>query len=263
MEWLGIGLWLIAYICVFTAAVTGRKGWALLTGWLVPLIVITIGHDVGRQINGLVILICMTLFLVCRRGMADVKLWDIHKRKQHPILFWIIYVVLLVLLCYVFMGMTVYLPMGMMQNTMLQTPIFVGVMVVLCWLNYIYTRMVYTACDRIYCKKQELRLIHCKCFRTNAIGMEHGLRKNYYLEGIQNGVIYCFQLTRRSYEILKREERICLQVQIGIFGGLYVKDLGKPEWLERAKKVERRDAKIGTVLLCLVMAAGIWVYWIY
>ncbi len=263
MEWLGIGLWLIAYLCVFTTVVTRRKGWMLLVGWLIPLIVITIGHDAGTQINGLVILICVVMFLICRCGMADVKLWDIHKRKQHPILFWTIYMILLILLCYVCMGMTVYVPTDIMQNKDIQIPVCMGGVVVLCWLNYIYTRMVYTACDRIYCKKQELRLIHCNCFRTNAIGMEHSLRKNYYLEGIQNGVTYCFQLTRRSYEILKREERLCLQVQTGIFGGLYVEDLGKPEWLERAKAVERRDAKIGTVFFCLVMAVGIWVYWIY
>lgn len=263
MEWLGIGLWLMAYICVFTTAVTGRKGWVLLIGWLIPLLVMTIGYHAGTQINGLMILICLVLFLICRCGMADVKLWDIHHRKKHPILFGTIYLVLLALLLYVFIEMFTYLPASIAQNQMIKTPILSGMAVVLCWFNYIYTRMVYTALDRIYCRKQELRLIHCQCFRANETGIERSLRKNYYLEGIQNGVTYYFQMTRRSYHILKNEERISLQTETGIFGGLYVKDLGKSEWLERVKEVERHDAKIGTVLLCLVMAAGIWVYWIY
>ncbi len=263
MEWLGIGIWLTAYICIFTTAVTGRKGWALLTGWLVPIAAMTIGYHVGTQINGLMVLICVVQFLICRRGMADVKLWDIHRRKKHPILFWTIYLMLLVLLLYVFYGMVAYLPLSLIQSEFMQKDMIGGIVLVLCWLNYIYTRMVYTALDRIYCKKQELRLIHCHCFRANEAGAEHSFQKNYYLEGIQNGVTYYFQLTRRSYHILKKEERICLQTQTGIFGGLYVKELEKQEWLERAKAVERRDAKIGIVLLCLVMAAGVWVYWIY
>ncbi len=263
MEWLGIGIWLTAYICVFTTAVTGRKGWALLTGWLVPIAAMTIGYHAGTQINGLMVLICVVQFLICRRGMADVKLWDIHHRKNYPILFCIIYAILLVLLLYVFRGMIAYLPADFVQSKWMQKDVVGGIVFVLCLLNGMYTRMVYTALDRIYCRKQELRLIHCQCFRANEAGTERSLQQNYYLEGIQNGVTYYFRLTRRSYHILKKEKRICLQTQTGIFGGLYVKDLGKPEWIERAKEVERHDAKIGTVLLCLVMAAGIWVYWIY
>lgn len=82
------------------------------------------------------------------------------------------------------------------------------------------------------------------------------------LEGIQNGVTYHFRLTRRSYLMLRKETKLRLQTETGLFGGIYVTDIGHPEWLKRARRVERRDAKIGMAVFAVVMIFSIWLYWI-
>ena len=62
--------------------------------------------------------------------------------------------------------------------------------------------------------------------------------------------------------MLRKENKLRLQTETGLLGGIYVTDLGHPEWLKRARRVERRDAKLGMVLLLVVMLFGIWFYWL-
>ena len=54
MEWLGFATLITAYGCIFTAVVTGRKGWVLLMGWLIPILApVSYTHlyfDVGNVI---------------------------------------------------------------------------------------------------------------------------------------------------------------------------------------------------------------------
>ena len=69
MAWLGFVTLLTIYWCFFVAATTGRIGWCLLTGWLLPILALTISFRKGMQVNGLMVLICFVLFLVCRSGL--------------------------------------------------------------------------------------------------------------------------------------------------------------------------------------------------
>lgn len=265
MEWLGFATLITAYGCIFTAVVTGRKGWVLLMGWLIPILALTITYEPGMQINGLMVLICFVMFLICRLGMVDVKMWNIRQRKKHNILFGILY-------CGVFILLFYSVAQAQIQGYMLnlqgwgsqKLPIWrMGLSTLpLLWLNVIYTRMVYTAIDRLRRKRQELKLLSCRCFIANEQGTEKGLNQGYFLEGIQNGVTYHFRLTRRSYLMLRKETKLRLQTETGLLGGIYVTDIGHPEWLKRARRVERRDAKIGMVVFVVVMIFSIWLYWI-
>ena len=54
MEWLGFATLITAYGCIFTAVVTGRKGWVLLIGWLIPILALTITYEPGMQILSLI-----------------------------------------------------------------------------------------------------------------------------------------------------------------------------------------------------------------
>ena len=265
MEWLGFATLITAYGCIFTAVVTGRKGWVLLIGWLIPILSLTITYEPGMQINGLMVLICFVMFLICRLGMVDVKMWNIRQRKKHNILFGILYVGVFILLFYSVAQAQIQGYMLNLQGWGSQKlPIWrMGLSTLpLLWLNVIYTRMVYTATDRLRRKRQELKLLSCRCFIANEQGTEKGLNQGYFLEGIQNGVTYHFRLTRRSYLMLRKETKLRLQTETGLFGGIYVTDIGHPEWLKRARRVERRDAKIGMVVFVVVMIFSIWLYWI-
>lgn len=170
MEWLGFATLITAYGCIFTAVVTGRKGWVLLMGWLIPILALTITYETGMQINGLMVLICFVMFLICRLGMVDVKMWNIRQRKKHNILFGILYIGVFILLFY-------SIAQAQIQGYMLnlqgwgskKLPIWrMGLSTLpLLWLNVIYTRMVYTAIDRLRRKRQELKLLSCRCFIAN------------------------------------------------------------------------------------------------
>lgn len=100
MAWLGFVTLLTIYWCFFVAATTGRIGWCLLTGWLLPILALTISFRKGMQVNGLMVLICFALFLVCRSGLAELRGWNVKQRKKRPVLFWLLYTVVFLLMFY-------------------------------------------------------------------------------------------------------------------------------------------------------------------
>lgn len=139
----------------FVAATTGRIGWCLLTGWLLPILALTISFRKGMQVNGLMVLICFVLFLVCRSGLAELRGWNVKQRKKRPVLFWLLYTVVFLLMFYSVaqaqMQGYILNIQGWDSETM-QVLRMVLVTIPLLVLNYFYTEMVYTAIDRLRLK---------------------------------------------------------------------------------------------------------------
>lgn len=266
MEWLGFLTVITAYWCFFLAAVTKRWGWALLTGWLVPVFAMTINYQSGMEINGLMVLICVVMFLLCRKGLTDVKMWNVKVRKKHNIIFGLLYLLVFLLLFY-------SLVQAQMQGYLLNLQGWgssrlsvwrVGLpLIPLLALNVVYTRMVYTVIDRLHCKKEQVTLLACRTYIANEAGVEKGLNQGYFFEGIQNGVTYYFRMTRRTFYMIRKETKLRLEVCTGILGGRYVVDLGQPDWLKRTRRRDRQDAKLGMILFVLLSAAAIWYYWFF
>ena len=46
----------------------------------------------------LFVLICFVLFLVCRSGLAELRGWNVKQRKKRPVLFWLLYTVIFLLM---------------------------------------------------------------------------------------------------------------------------------------------------------------------
>ena len=86
MAWLGLFTLMIFYWCLFTAVVTGRRSWAWLCILCLPVLIMSAGYQEGMQINGLIVLLCGFMFLVCRSSLKDILLWNQKKRKYHWIL---------------------------------------------------------------------------------------------------------------------------------------------------------------------------------
>lgn len=265
MAWLGFVTWITIYWCIFLTATTGRFAWTLLSGWLLPILAMAISFEEGMSVNGLMFLICLLMFFACRKGLTEIRGWNTKQRKRHPFLFWSLYVVIFLLLLYSvaqaqMQGYVLNLQ-GWGSETM---PVlrFCLTLLPLLVLNYQYTEMIYTAIDRSRLKERELILLECKCFLSHATGAEKIARQAHYLEGIQNGVTYYFQLTRRTYHMLKKETKLRLQIHTGLFGGIYITELENPDFFKRVRRKDRRDAKIGIVLFLLATAAGIWIFWI-
>ena len=81
------------------------------------------------------------------------------------------------------------------------------------------------------------------------------------MEGVSNGVTYHFQMTARTYYMLKKETTLRLQIRTGLFGGIYVMDLDEPEFLKRVRRRDRRDVKVGGTLFLLAIVLGVGLFW--
>lgn len=263
MAWLGFITLITIYWCFFTAVTTGRLGWVAICIWLLPILAMTITYRAGMEINGLMVLICWGMFFICRRSLAEVRMWNIRKRKRHSVLFAVLYFVLFCLFLYSFAQAQIQ---GYMLNiqgwnsehgsiwSMLLTifPMLV--------FNWIFTQMVINTFDRLYCRKKDLTLLACRFYIANESGVEKGLVKGYFLEGVENGITYYFRMTRRTYYMLSREPFLRLQVKVGLLGGYYVTQLDVGQYLKRVRQSDRRDLQLGVIGGILVMAAGVWLF---
>lgn len=265
MAWLGFVTLLTIYWCFFVAVTTGRLGWYLLPGWLLPILAMAISFRKGMQVNGLMVLICFLLFLLCRRGMAELCGWNIKQRKKRPVLFWSLYAAVFLLLFYSVAQAQIQGYVLNVQGWGSETMPMLRLVLVtipLSALNYFYTEMVYTAIDRLKWKQWELVLLNCRCFLAHESGAEKVAKQGYFLEGIHNGVTYHFQLTKRTYFMLRREKNLRLQIKTGLLGGLYITDLDN-DFFKRVRRMDRKYAKRGIFLNVLVMIFGIWLFWIF
>ena len=85
MAWLGFVTLITIYWCIFLAVVTGRLGWGLITGWLIPILAMAISFEEGMMVNGLMFLLCLLMFLACRKGLTEIRGWNIKQRKKHSL----------------------------------------------------------------------------------------------------------------------------------------------------------------------------------
>lgn len=265
MAWLGFLTLIAIYWCIYLAAATARPSWGLLAGWLIPILGLAHRFRAGMEINGLMVLICVVLFFLCRRGLLEIRMWNVKQRKQHPILFGIVYLFSLLLLLYCLIEAQVQGYLLNIQGWGSETmPLLRQLLTIvpLLLLNYTYTALLYTAIDRIRRKRKELILLSCRCFMANTRGTEKIGRQGYYLEGIQNGITYHFALTKRTFQMLKKEKNLRLQIETGLFGGIYVTKLENEALLRRVRRFDRRWAKIGLAGFLLVLVLGVWLFWI-
>ena len=264
MAWLGFVTLITIYWCIYLAAITGRPGWGLLSGWLIPILALTVSFQEGMEVNGLMVLICLIMFFLCRRGLTEVQMWNIKQRKKHNLLFGGLYAVSFLLMLYSVAQAQIQGYLLNIQGWGSETmPLLRQLLTIvpLLLLNLVYTAQLYTGIDRLWMKGRELILLSCRCFMANERGAEKIARQGYYLEGIHNGVTYHFELTKRTFHMLKKEKNLRLQIRTGILGGIYVTDLETEEFLKRVRRMDRQNAKIGLLCFLLVTAAGVWLFW--
>ena len=184
--------------------------------------------------------------------------------KKHPFLFWFLYITSFLLMFYSVAQAQIqgYIlnVQGWGSETMPAVRLFIT-LVPLMVLNYVYTGMIYTSIDRMKLKERELILLECRCFIAHETGAEKIARQAHFLEGINNGITYHFKLTKRTFQMLKKEKRLKLQIHTGLFGGMYIMELDNPDFFKRVRRMDRKAAKIGAGLCLLVAALGVWLFW--
>ena len=264
MAWLGFVTLITIYWCIFLAVATGRSGWGLITGWLIPILAMAISFEEGMMVNGLMFLICLLMFLACRKGLTEVRGWNIRQRKKHPFLFWFLYITSFLLMFYSVAQAQIqgYIlnVQGWGSETMPAVRLFIT-LVPLMVLNYVYTSMIYTSIDRMKLKERELILLECRCFIAHETGAEKIARQAHFLEGINNGITYHFKLTKRTFKMLKKEKTLKLRIHTGLFGGMYIMELDNPDFFKRVRRSDRKVAKLGAGLFLLTAIAGAGIFW--
>ncbi|MFI3174258.1 MAG: hypothetical protein R3Y53_03520 [Bacillota bacterium] len=244
MEWLGLFTLLTIYGCFLLSYTSGRWHWWFICFWLLPIFSMTITYESGREINGLMVLICFLMFAICRRSLLGISLWNIKERKNHPILWGFLFVIVFLLILYSFAEAQLRGYMlniqGWGHDELRWLPILLtmGPMI---FCSVIFTNMVYTAIDRLGFRKKNMTLLACRFFISTEMGLESRLMvRGYFVEGVENGVTYYFRMTKRTFYILKKQTFLKMSVKKGIFGGLYVASYEKDPEKERDKSIVKR-----------------------
>lgn len=263
MAWLGFVTWIAIYWCIFLAIATGSISWALLSGWLLPILLMALSFHEGMAVNGLMVLICVVMFLFCRKGVAGLQAWNTRQRKKHTVLYGALYILCFLLMFYCVAQAQIQ---GYMLNLQgwgsenMRAARLLLTIVPMLMLNHCYTALLYNALDRVWCRKKELVLLETHCFTASESGFDK-LFQGYYLKGINNGMTYHFQLTRRTYHMLQREKRLRLPVGAGMLGGLYITTIENEEFFRRVRRRDRRTAKIALVLFMGMSILGGYIFW--
>ncbi len=266
MAWLGLITWITIYGCFFMTAYTGRFSWMLLCVWCMPVMGMCLMYRQGMNINGLMVILCIGMFLLSRKSLTDVRMWNIKMRKLNKFLFGIFYGLCLLLLYYCFWQAQKEGYLFDLQGASLEfhSPLRVFLTSLFMFaLALPLTEMVYNSTDRAWCKKKELVLLSCKFFTAGKQGGERDLWKGYYLDAIHNGAGYHFKMTRRTYHMLKKEKNLRLQVRVGFLGGLYVTENPCPDNVKKVRKGDRRAAVIGGIMFFVVIITGVWYFWFW
>ena len=260
MAWVGLFALIVFYWCFFTAAVTGRRSWAWLSLLCMPVLIMAISYQPDMQINGLIITLCIFMFVICRNSLKDILLWNQKRRKYHWIFFGFLWLLCFLFLFYCMVELQTARYLWDFQGWNLEKRNSFRITITtlpIVWISYYYGEMFYNSVDRLWKRKSELILISCNFFVANNRGGDTGIDKGYFLDGVNNGINYHFRMTRGTYYMLQKEKALRLQVQKGLLGGFYVLKNPCPNNAKKTLRRDRRNAKIGVLLFILVLLFGI------
>lgn len=266
MEWMGLITLTIIYWCFITALVTGVWSWAFLTVWCFPVLALAVSYQQGMEINGLMVVLCALMFMGCRRGLLELRMWNVKMRKRYGVLFGLLFFFCLLFLYYSYWQAQALGYLWDLQGIKLaQADYFrmIAGTIPLCLVSWPLTEMLYNGLDRVLKKDRELVLLNCKFFLADAKGGDRGFFKGHYLDGIHNGVNYHFRLTRRTFEMLKKEKNLRLRVRVGLLNGLYVVENPCPENAKKTRRRDRRHMQAAFAGFVVVLAFGIWYFWFF
>lgn len=264
MAWLGFATFITIYGCFFTTQVTGRLEWTLLSVWCAPVLFMCLSYKTGMEINGLLVLICVLLFLICRRSLTGVRMWNLKMRHKHRILFGFTYVLCMTFLFYALWQIHTQGYTWIFHGDIFKDFGYIGIMpyvILIILVAYPLSHMLYNSVDRTVGKEKELILLECKFFIAKEQGAEWGFWKGYFLDGIHNGISYHFRMTQRMYYMLRKERTLVLSVRTGLLGGLYVVKNPCPDNVKKTRRRDRRNLKVGIIGGIMTMAVGIWLFW--
>lgn len=258
MGYLGLFTLLTLYFIIDCFIVNKRVQWLIPTLWTVPPFFMAINYKEGMEINGLMVLICYFMIFLSIKSLWGIKMWNTRNRKFHYITFIILYIFVYTIVYYVFneainIG---YIPsFSFIESISLKRLAYTTLWVVL---SFIFTFSIYNLIDKSLGKKSNIIIIQCKVYSINIFFGT--IFSRYYIEGVNNGKYYPFEISKRMYTILKQEKILELKIKNGILGGKYVFENPCPELEKNALRRDKKIARLSFIFFILVIALGVYLF---
>ena len=241
MELIGYFSIFILYICLLIYVLTGTRSWLLLWIWCAPLFGMAYLAPPQTEINGLIVVICSAMIFFYAYSLRGLKMWNIRNRVINRPVRAAVYVVSFLLFYYCYHQAQLLGYLFDFQGLRGENNIWKVISVIpFFFVNVPLTEMLINGIDRFFSIKSSFVLLKCTVFVANDFGGQaKTMLKGRYLDGVNNGRIFHFRLTHKTYLLLKKVETIVIPLKRGFFGGLYVLDYPKDYNREKAQKINR------------------------
>ncbi len=243
MTYIGYLSAIIIFVCVWAMFATGRKSWLAPVVWAALMFAMSIGAKRGLAVNGLCLCIAFFETFLSIRALYGVIIWNQSFREKGVILPTVIYLITAVLVgyCLVQSQKTGYIPNVMNiggENRALRN--IINVVIVLA-ISFPAAYIGILRFEKFFSNETELTLLDCKFYTSALLGGT--AFKGYYMYGINNGVKYYFRITKRTYFMLRLEDRLVLKMRKDLRGNLFAVKNPCPKNLENVARRDIRMAK--------------------
>lgn len=211
----------VIFLCLLAMIITGRKQWLINWLWCVPTVGMAYFVPSNLQINGLIVVISTVMIIITAYSLWGIKAWYVDGRKKKYVFWAVLYAINYAVIEYYFYQCVI---LGYVDflNISADIPFIAAITVVTSiYVAVIMCRVIITAIDKYFSKKETFVLIQCRPVAKNGHG-EAGWNRKYSIKGVQNGKEYVFNMTRKAYFMLKSEKSLVMEARLGIFGGVYV-----------------------------------------
>lgn len=231
----------VIFLCLLAMIVTGRKQWLIIWLWCIPTVGMAYFAPSDLQINGLVVVISAAMVIITAYSLLGIKAWYVHGRKKKYFFGAVLFAINYTVIEYYFyqcisLGYIKYL------NVSTDIPLLAALTVVISiYVAVIMCKVIITAIDKYFSKKETFVLIQCRPVAKDRNG-EIWWNRKYAIKGVQNGKEYVFNMTRKAFFMLKSEKSLVMEARLGILGGVYVTS-------KLYKDDDRRKKRINRILI--------------
>ena len=261
MKYLGLFTLFIVYFILDCFIVNKRIYWLVSLIWTIPIFGLVFNFENVSEINGLIILICFFMIFISSKSIWGILIWNTKDRKLNYYVFIFIYFIVFVLTYYTFNeSMNIgYIP-NIPYISSISSKSLKNIINILIWgnISIFFTFPFYNFIDKTIGKSEDLIII---CCRSYGINLFYGtIFSRYYIEGINNGRQYRFELTKRQYIIIRNERILELKLKKGILGGVYIFTNPCPNFENRAYRRDRKIARCSLLFFLLTIFIGIYIF---
>ncbi len=257
MTYIGYLSAIIIFASIWATFATGRKSWLVTAFWAGIMLMMSLGAKRGLEINGLCLCIAFFETALSIRAIYGVIIWNQNFKDKGVILPAVIYIITVILVwyCVAQTQKNGYIPdlmnfrgeMGTLRK-LVNSVIILAVSVPPTYIGLLRF-------ERFFSNETDLILLDCRFYTSSMFGGT--AFKGYYMYGINNGVKYYFRITKRTYFMLRLENRLVMKVRKDLRGNIFAVKNPCPKNLENVARRDIRMAKniaLSAIVYAVIMA---------